>query len=328
MKTKVIVLLSIVLLIFAGPALADISGSAELYQGMTDEQFQGAQAIQNEGGDTIGGEMLQSSKKEMLLEADTSATIDCEDCEDAVVGGFTMQSAQGEAMQFDGQGQLATLGEGSINIDKYFTMESSKDGTWSFDKQYDETKTESKEKTKVVDEDYVESKTETKVVDEDSSSEGSFEIAANAECTDEETVTETSTGTFTDNDTQEDSDCPDCDYNKSESVTETDTHTFSGDLSGSGSSSESWDKSVTETKDKSESWDKSVTETKDETKTKSETLAMSGSYAENCSFETHRGTTLSWAGDGVVAGQVQGGYQAGSVSSFTAAGVLECNVPR
>jgi len=328
MKTKVIALVSIAMLVFAIPAMADISGSATLFQDKGQEHYQGSQALYSEGGDIIGGDQLQTSRDQMLMEADTTAVLDCEDCEDAASGGITIQSASGEAMQFQGQGQLATVGESTINLDHYFTMKSDKGSSWTFDKDLDETKTETKNKTKVVDEDYVESKTETKVVDEDSTSSGDFKVEANAECKDEQTATETSTGTFTDNDTGEESDCPDCDYNKTESATQTDTHTFSGDLSGSGSSASSFDKSVTETKDKSGSWDKSVTETKDETKTKDETLVMSGSYAENCSFETHRGTTLSWAGEGVMAGQVQGGYQSGSVSSFTAAGVLDCNIPR
>jgi hypothetical protein len=88
--------------------------------------------------------------------------------------------------------------------------------------------------------------------------------------------------------------------------------------SGSHSSADTFDKSVTETEDETE-YEES---TFDHTVNKNETLNLSGTYANNCEFETHSGKTISWNGNGVMGAQVQGGHQSGYVQSTTVAGAV------
>jgi hypothetical protein len=320
MKTKVIVLLSIVMLVFSVPAMAwEIDSDANLYSGQTDLQYQGGQAILSEDGSTIGGEMQQESQKELMMEADSTATVDCTDCDEGAVGGFTMATANGTASQFDGQGQLGVFGSASVNIDKYFTMDVSKDGTFEINKEKNESVVIDKDKTKTEEEHESESKTVD--VDKTQNSEGEFafnvdkSFEGNADGSLDHTTTTT---------TSSDEGPP-----AVEETSNSDTWTSDGHLDGSSSLGVTGSGSSSET----ETVDVAVNETEDETESKTETFDLSvdkhedfhldTAYTENCSLETHRGTTFGWEGNGVMGGQVQGGYQSGYVSSTTVAGAFQ-----
>jgi hypothetical protein len=317
MKTKVIVILSVVMLVFSVPALADgISGDANYMQQMEAYDFQGGTALLDADGNAIGGEMYQESGKRMMGSADSSALIDCEDCGEVdAVGGFTYQSAGADQSQFDGQVQVGVFGHADINIDNYMTMTSSKSGDWTFDKVETKDVIVTLNETKYKEE----HKTETTVVDADcaSTDEGefdldvdkSFDVHADGELKYEDKTVNSSDET-------------------SDTTTETDTWSAEGNLnvdksldvagSGSHSSTDNFDLYKEETKDKTE-WKE---ETFDHTVDKDETLALSGTYGEECSFESHRGTTLSWNGNGVMGSQIQGGHQSGYVQSTTVAGAV------
>jgi hypothetical protein len=317
MKTKVIVLLSIVLLVFSVPAFADgISGDANYQQQMEAYDFQGGTAILDANDNIIGGEMYQESGKRMMGSADSSALIDCEDCGEVdAVGGFTYQSAGADQSQFDGQVQVGVFGHADINIDKYMTMKTTKSGDFTFDKTKTTDVTVTKNETKYKEE----HKTETTVVDVDKAStddgdfdllvEKDFDVHADGELKYEDETINSSDET-------------------SDTTTNTDTWSAEGNLnvdkdlhvagSGSHSSTDNFDLYKEETKDKTE-WKE---ETFDHTVDKDETLSLSGTYAENCEFETHSGKTIAWNGNGVMGAQVQGGHQSGYVQSTTVAGAV------
>ena len=313
MKTKVIVILSIVMLVFSVPALADgISGDANYMQQMEAYDFQGGSALLDESGNIIGGEMYQESGKRMMGSADSSALIDCEDCGEVdAVGGFTYQSAGADQSQFDGQVQVGVFGHADINIDNYWTMESTKGSSWTFDKvetkdvvvtvNETEYKEEHKDKTKVVDE------------DETSSSSGEFALTktfdGHADGEIDHTTTSTTESDET-SDTQTDSDTWSAEGNADA--------TLGVEGSGSHESSSTWDKSVTESRDET----KYKEETFDHTVDKDETLALSGSSDRFCKTESHHGKTIEWNGNGVMGSQIQGGHQSGYVQSTTVAGAV------
>ena len=326
MKTKVIVLLSIVLLVFSVPAMAwTLDSESNLYQGMTDDQYQGGSAILDDSGNTIGGEMVQNNKKEMMLEADSTATVDCADCdgEGTGVGGFTMATANGSSTQYDGQGQLGVFGTANISIDKYLTLESTNGGSFEINKEKNESVVVDKDKTKTEEEHEAESKT----VDVDKTDNSSGEFALNVDKSFDAdasgSVSHETKDEYADNDTEDDSNCPDCDS------THTDTWSGEGSLgtdsslavtgSGSHSDTETVDVAVNETEDETES----KTETFDLSVDKHEDFHLDKTYSENCSLEVHHGTTFGWEGNGVMGGQVQGGYQSGVVSSTTVAGAFQ-----
>jgi len=317
MKTKVIALLSIAMLVFCVPAFADgISGDANYQQQMEAYDFQGGTAILDENGNTIGGEMYQESGKRMMGSADSSALIDCEDCGEVdAVGGFTYQSAGADQSQFDGQVQVGVFGHADINLDHYRTMTTTKSGEFTFDKIETTDVVVTKNETKYKEE----HKTESKVVDEDETSTSSGEFALsgdkNFDVHADGEIDHTTTDTQASDET-------------SDTTTHSDTWSADGnlnvdagfDLAGSGSheSTDTWDKSVDESKDKTEYKE----ETFDHTVDKDETLSLSGTYEQTCSYESHSGKDISWNGNGVMGAQIQGGHQSGYVQSTTVAGAI------
>jgi hypothetical protein len=325
MKTKVIALISILLLVLSVPAFAqessgvwEIGGDAHLFQEMKDYGFQGGSAILDENDNTVGGEMWQESGKRMEGNADSNAYIDCDDCEDTdIMGGATFQSAGGSQSQLDGQTQVGVFGHADINLDKYRTVKTTKSGAFTFEKKDVKDVLVTKNTTEYEEE----HEKEITIVDVDKAStdQGQFDLLVqkdfdvNADGKLDHTLSASA------------------DPGPPETASESDTWSAEGNLnvekdlhvagSGSSSSTDNFDLYKEEIEDETEYKE----ETFDHTVKKTETLNLSGTYSENCDVETHSGKTIAWNGNGVMGAQVQAGHQSGYVHSTTVAGSIDFN---
>lgn len=348
MKTKVIVLLSIVLLIFSVPAFA-LEGDATLSLGVDNYQYQEGNLIQDGEGNTTGGYMLQHGSQATELNANSKADIPCADCDEeegsvGAIGGFAYSNSGGESSIFEGQSQIGMAGSGNIDIGHYLQVTSEKDGSFTFNKTENESKTIDMDKTdnKTVDMDKTKtfdlSADESKTVNVDKSGSETVDVdkgeTVNVVKNEDETNT-TASGSIEGDSTYETDKVSlegegsgewnqnEVDENKTVDVDKTET------VDVAKNETEAVDVAVDETKlvdmDKTETFDlnKSETETFDLSVEKHEDLALSGSYAENCSTRVEHGTTFGWEGNGVMGTQVQGSYQSGYVNSGAAGGTFQ-----